>query len=456
MKCFTIILIWMLTPILYKGAYSQSKTDIEIQRAIAASQTGAAPLFFKVDKAYNKLELDTQSFDGEFIPRTGLSNFLFATKHQKTMTVGFIGGSITKADDGYRPQLLSYLQQLLPQNNFIGLNAGISGTGSDLGACRIKEQLLVHQPQIIFIDFAVNGAFVAGIEGIIRQIRNYNPSIDICLLYTISGEQYKVYASGRIPENIRKLEELADHYQVSSVHLGKSIGMLEALGKLEWKSQQKSSSKIIFSRDGIHPTYEGGKLYASVIARGIKKLMLDIPSSKKTYPLPNLLSTENWENAKMFHPHMIATFDQYWEKVNPLKELNLDSFAGWFPSVMKAYEPGATFRFKFRGTHFGIFDIGGPEVGQLEIIIDKHTPEAKYLRSNRFNVHCNNRYRGQYVLFPVKEGLHEVTIKISKEIPNKEEILGSNQLQDIKQFPNKYRQSVIYIGKILINGDVVK
>ena len=95
-------------------------------------------------------------------------------------------------------------------------------------------------------------------------------------------------------------------------------------------------------------------------------------------------------------------------------------------------------------------------MGQLEIIIDEHNPEAKYLRSNRFNVHCNNRYRGQYVLFPVKEGLHEVTIKISKESPKKEEILGVNQLQDINKFPEKYDQSVIYIGKILINGDVVK
>lgn len=456
MKLYILMSIGIITCITNSKAYCQSKTDTEMQKAIAASQTGAAPLFFKVDKDYTKLKLDTQSFDDEFIARAGLNNFLYATKHQKNIKVGFIGGSITKADDGYRPQLLSYLQQLFPQNNFIGLNAGISGTGSDLGACRLKEQLLIHQPEIIFIDFAVNGAFVAGVEGIIRQIRNYNPSIDICLLYTISGEQYKVYASGRIPENIRKLEELANHYQISAVHLGKSIGMLEALGKLEWESQQTSSSKIIFSRDGIHPTYEGGKLYASAIARGIKKLMLDMPNHQKIYTLQSLFSTENWENAKMFHPQTIAIFDQYWKEINPLKEKNLDSFAGWFPSLMKASEPGATFSFKFKGTHFGIFDIGGPEVGHLEIIIDKHTPEAKYLTSNRFNMYCNNRYRGQYVIFPVKEGLHEVTIKISNESPKKEEILGVNQLQDINKFPEKYDQSVIYIGKILINGDLIK
>ena len=43
----------------------------------------------------------------------------------------------------------------------IGLNAVISGTGSDLGAFRVSEQLLKYKPDLIFIEFAVNGAFAA-------------------------------------------------------------------------------------------------------------------------------------------------------------------------------------------------------------------------------------------------------------------------------------------------------
>ncbi len=95
--------------------------------------------------------------------------FFAKAKAGKPLKVGFIGGSITQGNAGYRPQVLRYLQAMFPHNDIKALNAGVSGTGTDLGACRIREQLLQYQPDLIFVEFAVNGAYAEGMEGIVRQ-----------------------------------------------------------------------------------------------------------------------------------------------------------------------------------------------------------------------------------------------------------------------------------------------
>src|SRR5690606_36001811 len=104
-----------------------------------------------------------------------------------------IGGSITQGNVCYRPQTAKYLQSMFPDVPLKAINAGVSGTGTDLGACRLQDQLLQYHPDLIFVEFAVNGAYAPGMEGIIRQIWQFDPEIDICLIYTINNGQTKIY-----------------------------------------------------------------------------------------------------------------------------------------------------------------------------------------------------------------------------------------------------------------------
>lgn len=149
---------------------------------------------------------------------------------------------------------------------------------------------------------------------------------------------------------------------------------------------------------------------------------------------------------------------------------NLEQFAPWFSNVLKANKVGEGFSFRFKGTGFGIFDIGGPDVGQLEIEVDgkpfslnnaaastlpKEQIQLPYLL-NRFNVYCNNRYRGQYELFSVPLGEHTVKMTISATKADKAAILGLANLTDFTQNPDKYNQQAIYIGRILIRGEILK
>jgi hypothetical protein len=437
---------------------------------IAASQAGASSLFFypNVD-AVTTIEAGSFYHEKECIVRGGLPNFFKKINASKPVTVGYIGGSITQGNVCYRMQASKYIQLQYPNVKFKWMNAGVSGTGTDLGACRIKEQLLQHKPDLIFIEFAVNGAYQSGMEGIIRQIIKDNPETDICLLYAASGGHTKTYIEGNMPGGVKGLEGIAEYYNIPSIHMVMEAAQLEKDGKLVWKNDEKNNDgKIIFSDDGLHPILAGGNLYAATIARGVQKMKHLATENKHT--LLKALLVDNWEDAKMLSPFEVATFDSGWIKTDT-KANALKQFNAWFPYVMQAEKPGSAFSFKFSGTLFGIFDIGGPEVGQLVIAIDGKPVKLEDVSSNgfkrfkaattgietldRFNSFCNNRYRGQYNFIEIENGIHTVTISISPLKSDKVNILG-NKKSDIAEHPERYAKTEFYLGKILLRGDIMK
>lgn len=466
--------IFFISLILTLGCFSTlAQTDAE-RAKIAASQAGASPLFFDpFAEKIPAIEVSSFSDPRELNARGGLPNFFAKLKVGKPVTVGFIGGSITQALYGYRIQTAQYIQSRFPQSVFKWMNAGVSGTGTDLGACRIYNQLLKHDPDLVFVEFAVNGGYPSGMEGILRQIIRNNPGTDICFIYTVLNPQAKQYLKPTaIPENIQLLENIASHYNIPGIHLGIEAATLEANDKLVWKGDANGiQNKIVFSADGIHPLRDGGDLYAAAIARSIQKLSAN--DAEQPHQLPTALIPDNWEDAKMLDPLEFASFSKGWSKTKTAKHPFLKQFSGWFPYVMESETPGSSFSFKFKGTMFGIFDIGGPEVGQLSIKVDGKEMKLqdisgkgyRLFRSNAgtgddvlnlFNSFCNNRYRGQYDLIATEDGEHTVCITISDKKADKEKILGNNQLKDITENPEKYDRTALYLGKILLRGEIIK
>ena len=440
------------------NAAAQNRQDL-----IAASQAGASPLFFQPGADVPLVSTGGFSDSRECYIRNGLPAFFKKANAGKPVVVGFIGGSITQGNAGYRPQTVRYLQAMYPGVTIQALNAGVSGTGTELGACRIGEQLLQHHPDLVFVEFAANGAYAKGMEGIVRQIRRASPATDICLIYTIIGDQPQVYAAGNVPENIKGLEKVAEHYGLPSIHLGLHAALLEHKGRLVWKGNAADSGRILFSNDGIHPLPEGGNLYAAAIARSMEKMKLH-GSVQNAGSLPAPLFAGNWEDGGMYDPAKIAQFSGDWQPVT------LPKFSAWFPLIQKASTPGASFTFRFSGSAFGIFDVGGPEAGQIEIEVNGKNmkaagppePGTQIYRLepgdspvNRFNRFCNNRYRGQHQLFTLEPGDHTVTIRLSSQKADKAGILGPAQAEDIARHPEKYDRTVLYLGKILIKGTPV-
>lgn len=458
-----------LIPLMAAG---QSVTDRD---KIAASQAGASPVYFDFLSSEVPLVQPGDFYNiTECKVRSGIPNFLEKVNSGKDVIVAFIGGSITQAHFGYRLQTANYLMHRYPKARFKWINAGVSGTGTELGAFRIQEQVLQHRPDLIFVEFAVNGAYPDGMEGMIRQAIRQDPSVDICLLYTILTGQTSFYQKNELPENIKGLEHVADYYQLPSVQLGMEAAALEASGKLVWKTGPvQYRGKIMFAEDGIHPTTAGGNLYAAAIARSLAKL--ETQHEVKKHPLPEPLITASWDQATMLEPAKVAHFSNGWQSVVTNQNANLKKFEGWFANVFTASAPGASFSFRFSGDMVGVFDIGGPEVGQLEWIIDGRPVRLKkdkqgsfiYYQAqvtgstdatplNRFNAYCNNRYRGQFDVIKIPGGTHDVEVRVSGQKSDKAQILPVDKRDDINNHPQKYDRSVIYLGRILIRGTLLK
>jgi len=404
----------------------------------------------------------------EFQVRGGLPYFYKKCLADDTVRVAYIGGSITQLDERYRQQTTHLIRQRFPKATIIEIAAGIPGTDADLGACRVAEQVLIHHPDLVFIEFAVNGGFPQGMEGIIRQIKKANSQTDICLLYAATADQLQAYVKGTVLPHIQKLEALASYYRIPSIHMALYPAWMRMQQKLEAKgSQETSTGKIIFTEDGVHPLKQGGNLYAAAIDRLMKNAVIqgDTGSMPTLAGLPIALYPDNWEDATWVDPVGNVQFSADWRSV-PMKD-SLAQFAGWFSHAMAAEKPGAFGTIRFEGDAIGLFDIGGPEVGQLRIILDGkevsiiHDGGVRYRIAekgesviNRFNHYCNNRYRGQFFILKVPQGKHEFTFSIDQQIPDKQKILGKQQQDDIMAHPEKYAHTKIYVAKILVKGKI--
>lgn len=81
----------------------------------------------------------------------------------KPVTIGYFGSSITEgygasdpATTSWRARTTRYLRERFPGSAVTEINAAIGGTGSDLGAFRCSEDLLSKNPDLVFVEFAVN------------------------------------------------------------------------------------------------------------------------------------------------------------------------------------------------------------------------------------------------------------------------------------------------------------
>ena len=463
-KAFYTVIVLLSS---FELSFAQQSQNSKSDSLIAASQTGAMPLLFTINPQYGKFEVSDFSNEKEFSIRGGLPNFISKAKSGKPVTIAYLGGSITRADECYRLQSAAYLKNGFPNATIQAVNAGISGTGTDLGACRLQEQVLKYNPDLVFVEFAVNGGPNDAMEGIIRQIIKYNPQTDICLIYTIFKSQTSYYSSGKYPPNIESLEKIAEYYHLPSIHLGMETSFLEQQGKLVFASTTPSSDKIVFSKDGVHPVQAGGNLYAAAIARAFNK-MKTLDYEVKNHLLVNPISKESWDDAHWYPLNANISFSKGWKEVRTDRNDNFKQFSPWFSTIMKAENPGEYLTFSFTGKAFGIFDIGGPEVGQLAVEIDGKkvrllptwnvrnskavfTDSSETALLNRFNVNCIH-YRGQFDMVEVEPGKHQVKLIVSDKMADKLAILGKNSA-DMIDNPSKYNQTIIYLGRLLIRGE---
>ncbi len=397
-------------------------------------------------------------------PRAGLPNFFAkATTAGAEVKIAYLGGSIT-AQPGWRPKTLAHIQKTFPTAKFSEINAAIGGTGSDLGVFRLKQDVLDAKPDLLFVEFAVNdgGAEPQQIfrcmEGIVRQTWRALPQCDIAFVYTITEQLAPPLLEGKFPRAASAMEEVAEHYGVPTIHMCMEVARLAKAGKLVWKAplpktpeeEAKLGDQFVFAPDSVHPHVETGhELYLQAVARSLP-FIREASKASGPHKLGTPFIATNYEHAKLL-PINAATLTKDFALLDAKTDAFGKRWANRMTSLHKGSQPGATLTFKFAGTRCSIYDIIGPDCGQVIVTVDNQPPRTV----PRFDSYCTyHRLATLGLGTELPDTIHTVKIEVHPEQPDKVKILATRN--NTMDKPERYHGTAFYPGAILLVGELVK
>ncbi len=403
--------------------------------------------------------------------RGGLPNFYGKIARGKNLKIAYFGGSITN-QSGWRVLSLKYFKDKFPKSNFDGINAAIGGTNSFLGAFRLKHDVLEKNPDLVFVEFAVNDSssgrtnIIRAMEGIVRQIWKHNPKTDICFVYTFTEKDLADRQAGRMSRSQAAMEEVADRYGIPSVDMCLEVARLEKEGKLAMKTDfgplenvagkvldvksdvlVGADGKIPFSKDGVHPYPNTGHvIYTRALVRSLEKIEVQ-GGVESPHSMGAPMDTKCLENTEIISPDMLSLSGG---KKIPLNDSFARPFNGRLPhSYAYIFSPGETIEFKFRGGTAALYVVLGYCGGSLDVEID----------GKERRIFCYDAYAGFLrvgVLGLVSGGnesdLHSVKIKVSADDCDKYSVLKPNYKKHFERNRELYKSKYLVLGALLLSG----
>lgn len=359
----------------------------------------------------------------------GLDNL---NNEEGTIKVAFLGGSITYGGSA-NPRLTNrystlvienFFKEKFPNKTVEEINAGIGGTPSEYGVFRTYEHIAKHQPDVVFVEFAVNDeGYVltetgkrdvrSNMEGIVRQLLELPKVPTIIFLYT-----HDTYSNGSTPlsgdldASIAEHQKIADYYGIGTINLHEYIKAEEAKGTFVWYDRNNPASTTALTNDAVHPNNNGHKAYADYITSKFnenygeyfKKPIMGKPHYERGYIFqnPEIIKYDN-EN---------VTYSGSWVKSHEAG-FTYDSTAypstawdGWILSKT----PGDTATFTFTGRSIGIsYGYSMIRGGRIKCTVDKGTenqiswettltPTSSESYSTTYNLISRNLTYGEHTL----------------------------------------------------------
>ena len=297
---------------------------------------------------------------------------LIQDKMQKALageevTVAYLGGSITEGYSAGAEKCYAKLSFEKFKEAFGGgdnikyVNAGISGTPSKLGNLRLQRDILSHDPDIVFIEFAVNDAMddehQAAYESIVRDLLERD--IAPVLLFSITETGYSAQSY---------MKKIGEHYNLPMISYADAVTYLLESGKMVWKD---------FSDDYTHPNFKGHAMVADMIGYYFEQAYAAAPETK---PYPDSpLSYMVQQGMQMFEntdvePESIGS----WKKGS-----NVAFFKdGWSHDPEEGNEP-LVFKFKGKFAHVVYKTVKTGDYGDIsiKIYVDGELADTRTLKS---------------------------------------------------------------------------
>jgi len=253
-------------------------------------------------------------------------------------------------------------------------------------------------------------------------------------------------------------EKIADHYGIPTIHMAMEVAKLAKEGRLVWKAplqktdaeKQALGDKFVFAPDGVHPHPETGhELYLQAIVRSLEPIKA-ASKAAGAHILPQPFIATNYENAKLV-PITEAALSPGFKFLDPQKDAFGKGWANRMTALHKATQAGETIAFKFKGTRAAIYDIIGPDCGQVVVTLD--SKPAKIVP--RFDAYTTyHRLATLMIGTDLPDEVHTVKIEIHPEQPDKVAMLAKRN--DKMDKPERFNGTAFYPGAILLVGEIVK
>lgn len=219
------------------------------------------------------------------------------------VTIVYLGGSITEGASA-KPQATkcyAYLSAQMFADKFMAdpsklnyVNAGISGTPSLLGITRAEQDVLVHEPDIVFVEFAVNDAndptSQMVYESLVRKLLMSDSQPAVILVFTLLNSGYSCQPH---------MMQVGKHYDLGMISVKDAIQPSIARGEIKWAD---------YSADYAHPTTQAHAFVASLIGHYFDQAAA-VPAQPWTMPeAPRYGSAlEALQNLRKDDPRIIDT-----------------------------------------------------------------------------------------------------------------------------------------------------
>ena len=191
---------------------------------------------------------------------TRMSDVFQKAQNGEDITVAYIGGSITEGYNAgttefYAKTCTDLLQGYFPDITVTGVNAGISGTPSLLGNLRLERDVLSADPDIVFVEFAVNDGQEADYKNAYESLLTQEKDIAVVLLFTVLDSGYTCQ---------EHMSKIGANYDLPMISVHDSVYEEIEAGRMTWQD---------YSNDQSHPNAYGHKCITDFVDNYYQKVL---------------------------------------------------------------------------------------------------------------------------------------------------------------------------------------
>lgn len=209
-----------------------------------------------------------------------LTKKLEAAESGKSLTLAYIGGSITEGKN-YSTPFTNYIKNNFAKGGFKEINAGLSGTSSVVGLVRADNEVSSQNPDIVVIEFSVNDhediAYKKCFESMIKKFLELPSEPAVIALITCSKGGYSSQT---------QMEASAKNFDIPIISMNNALSKAFNSGFLK---------KDDYFADEYHPHAKGGQLVADCMAYYVRQAMrTENRDDSYTIPTSSKYGYEYW------------------------------------------------------------------------------------------------------------------------------------------------------------------